>query len=212
VSIEIILHPQRASRDELRQFLVNCRFKQANHLWDWPKHSAHYYWFDDTDYRSFDGVEATVYPPSAEEQQKLGQCEWALHTRTRASASPADKEQQNKVIRAARQNFGGNFYNDWYGKNRYTKVETDSRDATARGIYLAYEVVTQNIKAVRYALPEPSEGFESLVGTKLEVLATSDPTRVLYNALVPFAVAALEHFLANASRSSFVMIYRQESA
>jgi hypothetical protein len=196
VSIEIILHPQRASRDELRQFLADRQFKPTDHLWDWPKGSLNYHWFDHTDCRSFDGVEATIYPPPAEQQEKLGQCAWALHTRTRASASPADKEQQNKIVRAARQKFGGSFYNDWYGKNRYTQVEPDSRDAVARGIYLAYEFVTHNIRAVRYALPEPNEGLEKLVGTKLEALATADPTRVLYNALVPFAVAALEHFFS----------------
>jgi hypothetical protein len=196
VSIEIILHPQRASRDELRQFLADRQFKPTDHLWDWPKGSLNYHWFDHTHCRSFDGVEATIYPPSAEQQEKLGQCEWALHTRTRAFASPADKEQQNKIVRAARQKFDGSFYNDWYSKNRYTQVEPDSRDAVARGIYLAYEFVTHNIRAVRHALPEPNEGLEKLVATKLEALATADPTRVLYNALVPFSVAALEHFFS----------------
>jgi hypothetical protein len=47
---------------------------------------------------------------------------------------------------------------------------------------------------VRQAAPEPNAGFERLVGTKLEDMAMSDPTRVLYNALVPFALASLEYF------------------
>jgi hypothetical protein len=38
--------------------------------------------------------------------------------------------------------------------------------------------------------------LEKLVGTKLEVLAETDPTRVVYNALVPFAVASLENFFS----------------
>lgn len=205
MSIEVILHPKNATRDQLRQLLEKRGYHPTDHLWDWPKGSLNYHWFDRTDYRSFDGVEATIYPPSDENKlKKLGQCAWALHTRTRVSASPADKQEQNETIRAARQMFGGSFYNDWYGNNRYTPIEEDSRDAPARGIYLAYEFVIHNISAVRFALPEPNEGLEKLVGTKLEALSTADPTRVLYNALVPFAVSALEHFLVSASRSFFV--------
>jgi len=197
VSIEVVLHPKNASRDQLRELLTEFRFAPTEHLWDWPKGSLNYHWFDHTDYRSFDGVEATIYPPSdAKRIKQLGSCPWALHTRTRASASPSDKEQQNSIIRIARQKFGGNFYNDWYGKNRYTPVAPDPRDTAARGMYLAYEFVRHNISAVRFALPEPNEGFEKLVGTKVEALSTLDPTRVLYNGLVPFAVAALEHFFS----------------
>jgi hypothetical protein len=42
--------------------------------------------------------------------------------------------------------------------------------------------------------------MQKLVGTKLESLARADPTRVLYNALVPFVLAALEHFFSQAFR------------
>ena len=42
--------------------------------------------------------------------------------------------------------------------------------------------------------------MQKLEGTTLGPLARADPTRVLYNALVPFAVAALEHFFGQAFR------------
>jgi hypothetical protein len=42
--------------------------------------------------------------------------------------------------------------------------------------------------------------MQKLAGTKLESLARADPTRVLYNALVPFALAALEHFFGQTFR------------
>ena len=208
MSVEIIFHPRNTTRDRLRQFLEERGYRPTGHLWDWPKGSLNYHWFDDSDYRSFDGVEATIYPPTNEKDlKKLGQCGWALHTRTRSSGSPADKQQQNETIRAARREFGGSFYNDWRGKNRYTQVHQDGRDAPARGIYLAYELVRHNISAVRFALPEPTEGLEKLIGTKLEALATMDATRVLYNALVPFAVAALEHFFSQ----TFKILLRYDS-
>ena len=197
VSVEIVLHPKSATRDQLRRLLVASGFKRTKHLWDWPKGSLNYYWFDPNDYRSFEGVEATIYPPSdVKDLERLGHCAWALHTRTRGLTSPADQEQQNRIIRAARQQFGGHFYNDWAGKNRYSQVDPDQRDAAARGIYLTYEFVKYNLAALRLVLPEPSATMEKLIGTNLEVLSCHDPTRILYNALVPFAVAALEHFFS----------------
>ena len=36
--------------------------------------------------------------------------------------------------------------------------------------------------------------------TKLEVVSRADPTRVLYNALAPFALAAIEHFFGQCFR------------
>jgi hypothetical protein len=74
VSIEIILYPKKARRDDLRDLLVSCGFKPCQHLWDWPKGSLNYWWFDSHDYRSFDGVEATIFKPSGAEQ-KYGLCE-----------------------------------------------------------------------------------------------------------------------------------------
>jgi hypothetical protein len=130
------------------------------------------------------------------EQDLSGAIGWALHTRTRVWASPADKNHQNETIRAARGRFGGHFYNDWYGKNRYIRCEPDGRDAVARGIYIAYTEITEHIRAVRYATPQPSAGLEKFSGTKLAALAEGDPMRVLYNALVPFAVASLESFFS----------------
>ena len=196
MSIAVSFHPTRSSRDELKKLVRELGFTPSGRLWDWPKGSLHFHWFDEVDYQSFDGVEATICPPSEDAKATLGNCTWALHTRTRASASPADREQQNNLIRLAQARFGGSFYNDCFGRNRYTKVTPDARDAPTRGIYLAYEIVTDNIRAVRFALPEPQKSLERLVGTKLEPLSHADPAHVLYNALVPFAVAALEHFFS----------------
>jgi len=104
------------------------------------------------------------------------------------------------VIRAARKKFGGYFTNDWYGKNRYIRVKPDVRDAVARGIYLSYEHVRERISALRIALPEPNVSLEQLVGTDLEALSRHDPSRVVYNALVPFTLAAIEHFFGQCFR------------
>lgn len=159
-----------------------------------------FHWFMQKDFTSFDGVEASVFPPSEGARSKFGEsCEWAIHTRTRASASSGDRHQQNETIRAARKKFGGDFYNDWHGTNRYIPVaELDELSPFARGLSMVYERTKQSLKAIRAVLPHPLEAFAKMEGTPLEAIAVMDPTRVLYNALVPFAVAALEHFFGQA--------------
>lgn len=196
MSIEIVLYPNGVTQDALCEYLVESGFQSCEHLWDWPEKSRHFIWFDEDDFRSFLGVEATIYPTTGTEHEEHPDASWGLHTRTRASASSGDRAQQNHVIRLARKRFGGSFTNDWYGKNRYTPIPPDPRDAVARGIYLSYQRVKEQISAVRTALPEPVIGFDRLVGTDFEALARYDPTRVIYNALVPFAIAALEHFFS----------------
>lgn len=200
MSIEVVFYPKQASRQDLKRHLVALGFKPSGHLWQWPKGSLHFFWFDAADYKSFNGVEATIYPKRAEEQQEYPGSEWALHTRTRALASPEDHRRQNFVIRKARKQFQGTFINDWYGKNRYIPTEEDRRDPVARGIFLLYESVTSSISAVKVSVPNPTEGFQKFIGTDLEALSTADPARVLYNALIPFVVAALEHFFSQTFR------------
>ena len=206
MSIEIILYPNSPDKPMLCTHLREFDFQPCTHLWNWPKGSKHFQWFESADFISFDGVEATVFPTGTEAKKDYPRSAWALHTRTRSSASEGDRKQQNDVVRSARRKFGGSFVNDWYGKNRYTPLEPDPRDAVARGIYLSYEYVSNKISAVKYALPDPNESLEKLIGTNLESLSTVDPSLVLYNALVPFAVASLEHFFS----TSFKILLRYD--
>ena len=199
MSTEVILYPTDATKDQLKKHLLTLGYVSSRHLWNWPTGSIHFWWFERNDFKSFDGVEATIYQPGPEEQKKYGKCTWALHTRTRAGASVFDKEQQNHTIRTARKLFGGTFYNDWHGVNRYTPLWKEERGPAGRGIYLSYETVIQNIGAVQFSLPQPT--FSLAKDNKMaESLSRHDPVRVLYNALVPFAVSALEHFFGQTFR------------
>ena len=201
MSIAIELFPETSDKQGLKALLVELDFAPAKHLFDRSKGSLHFHWFSDFEYQSYDGVEATIFSPAKAREAGSPRGAWALYTRTRASASPADRKHQNLVIRTARARFGGAFYNDNAGKNRYTKIEDDGRDAPSRGIYLAYESVRESLDAVRFAVPDPTPGFERFVGTDLEGLSELDPQRVLYNTLVPFAVAAVEHFLSRSFKT-----------
>ena len=197
MSIEITFYPETPSNQGLKALLLELGFEPCDHLWDWPEGSLHFRWFSHIEYQSYDGVEATIFSPTEALEAGAPPCAWALHTRTRVWASPTDRRQQNHLVCTARARFGGAFYNDSAGKNRLTKIEDDGRDAPSRGIYLAYESVKETVDKVQFALPNPTPAFERLVGTNLEPLASVDPLRVLYNALVPFAVAAIEHFLSH---------------
>lgn len=208
MSIEISFYPESATKEQLRRHILSCRFQKSGHLWNWPQGSIHFWWFDTEDFRSIDGVEATIYTPSAEEQQEYGTCEWALHTRTRASASSFDREQHNRVIRSAKKKFGGSFYNDAYGRNKYIQIEKDDKGPAGRGIFLSYTTVLDNLSSVKLALPQPSfqTDFESELST---IINRQDPSRVLYNALVPFAVALLEHFFGQSFK---ILLHYDETA
>jgi hypothetical protein len=207
VSVESVLHPARATKKELQEFLASRGYLSSRHLWKWPRGTLHFHWFNKKDFLSFDGVEATIFRPS-EDPHKLGLCEWALHTRTRASGSPADKAEQNETIRRAKARFGGNFYNDWGARNRHSQLPTEYRDASSRGLYMAYEVVRQHLSAVSFSLPPENEGFAKLHASGMQDLARADPARVLFNALLPFAVASLEGFFNQA----FVILIRYDPA
>jgi hypothetical protein len=209
MSIEIIYYPKKARKEDLVKHLKSMDYYTTNHLWDWPKGSLHYHWFEEKDFISYDGVEATIYPVRVEEKTTYKCSDWALHTRTRVSASPSDIKMQNDVIRKAKQKYDGIFINDYSGRNKYTPVEDDNRDAPSRGIYLTYNYVIEQISSLKFAIPEPDEQLNSYKGTNLETLSEIDPTRVLYNALVPFAVASLERFFAQTFK--ILLKYNPES-
>lgn len=194
MSIELVLYPKKATKEKLRSLLISLGCFKTGHLWPWPEGSIHYAWYEDTDFQSTDGVETTVFPLDEDRRRQFKAAPWALHTRTRASASSFDRAKQNEIIRAARRAFGGTFTNDWYGTNHYTPTEHDPRTPAGRGIAAAYAFAEQQIKSVQFALPKPLS--DPPAGAPDAVLARYDPTRVLYNALVPFAVAILEYFFS----------------
>jgi hypothetical protein len=136
MSIEIVFYPPKATRDDLVRFLKHRGYTPTKHMWEWPKGTVHLHWFEISDFKSFDGVESSVFPLSEESRVNLKTpCTWAIHTRTRVAASAIDRTQQNETIRAAKREFGGCFYNDGYGKNRYIPSEQNTTPI-ARGLYL----------------------------------------------------------------------------
>lgn len=197
---DVTLYPKKASRKELSDYLESLGFTKCGHFWDWPKGTLNYSWFDRQDFKSIDGVSADIYPISAEEQN-ITKNEWALHVRNLYSASWYDVAMLNEVLRGARKQFGGTIKGD-YGTNKYAPLWDDKSTPVSRGISRVYQHVKQELSAVKYALPEPSIDYPQPTGEKtddfLEFTKSLDPSRVIYNGLVPFAVAMFEYFFSQA--------------
>lgn len=196
MSIVIEYNPDKASKESLRDFLISEGFIKCKYfLSPFPKGSLYLSWFDETDYKSLDGIEAVVYPK--EENSKISK--WAIFTRSRVWASAYEKQKQNEVIKNARKLFGGNFYNDAAGWNRYTVIDkSEFLLPQESGIFQVYERIKSQIFNLKGALDDHKEsGFELSPGTHKDIVKMVNdnrPSLALYNSLLPFLVSVLEHY------------------
>lgn len=195
---DITLHPQKASREALKIYLENLGFEKCNHFWDWPKGTLNYSWFDDEDYKSIDGVSADIYPVQGEELE-ITDNKWSLHVRSNYSASWYDVKMLNEVIRGARKQFGGTIKGD-YGTNRYAPLWDDESTPIGRGVSAIYCHIENELSAIKFALPDPTAKQLKQTGDKIDDFIdftnSLDPSRVIYNGLVPFAVSMFEYFFS----------------
>ncbi len=197
---DLKLYPQRATKDDLKFYLEGLGFYPCKHLWSWPKGTLNYAWFDSEDFKSIDGVSADIYPTSAKES-KISKNKWALHVRNRYSGSWYDVKMLNDVLRGARKLFGGTIRGD-YGVNRYAPLWEDKSTPISRGISGIYQHIHHQISAVKYALPNASINPETVADKKnnyiTDYIKSMDPSRVIYNGLVPFVVSMFEYFFSEA--------------
>lgn len=197
---DVTLYPKKATRKDLCDYLENLGFEKCRHFWDWPKGTRNYSWFNHEDFKSIDGVSADIYPASEVERGITGN-EWALHVRNVYSASWHDVEMLNNVLKGARKRFGGTIKGD-YGTNRYAPLWEDKSTPISRGIAGIYQHVKQKMSAVKLSLPDLSFKHPQPTGGTidefLEFMKSQDPSRVIYNGLVPFAVSMFEYFFSQA--------------
>lgn len=195
---DVTLYPKKATKKELKDYLENLGFDKCGHFWDWPKGTLNYSWFDYDDFKSIDGVSADIYPVTGEELDITGN-KWALHVRNVYSASWHDVKMLNDVLREARKIFGGTIQGD-YGINRYAPLWEDNSTPISRSVSAIYLNVERELSAVKHALPDPSINHPPNAGEKvddlIEFTKTLDPSRVIYNGLVPFAVSMFEYFFS----------------
>ena len=201
MSLEITLYPKTSSKTKLIQFLTGNGFERVKHFIDTlnDENHIHFMWFGYEDFESFVGVEATVLKADADEIKKYNCSNWILHTRTRSSGSQKDKEKQNQIIREARKQFSGSFYNDWYGTNKYTNIfDYPTLSPPERGLILMYHNLHDKLKKLHQSIESYenpiSKNFESMPESEIkEFMKLQDPSIILYNSLLPFTVALIEY-------------------
>jgi hypothetical protein len=202
MSVEVTLYTKTATKNGLIKFLQANGFQKTRHVFDEMNtpEMLHFMWFGFNNYESTTGVEATVLKASEDSRKKFNCSDWILHTRTRASGSIEDKQKQNETIRIARQQFGGTFYNDWYGTNKYTNL-SDYREFSPleKGISIITSNSLEKLSQIRDCLNGyRNEMSETLANIKPEsmraILVSKDPSIVLYNSLMPFLVSIIEYF------------------
>jgi hypothetical protein len=201
---DLTLYPKKATKQELKLYLEGVGFQRCGHFGNWPAGTLNYSWFDHEDFKSIDGVSADIFPVS-DEKLKISGNSWALHVRNLYSACWHDVKMLNDVLRGARKLFGGTIKGD-YGTNKYAPLWKDDSTPISRGVAAIYGHVSQELSAVKLALPAPSMQPPLLEGTDersrdfVEFTKSLDPSRVIYNGLVPFAVAMFEYFFSRVFR------------
>ncbi len=165
-----------------------------------PDRKGFYMWADNTDYRSYVGVELNIYKKRGEPV--------VVTTRSRVSRSYWDLTHQNKTLRLIRDLLGGTFTTD-AGRNRYWHPDEPPPKPVASGCFLArWRFHNALIKPRIYlslrglnqtnAKPEP---------TGIWFVDDMNPRFFSNNLLVPYLIAIWEEYL----KSSFIAMLRYSS-
>ncbi len=206
MSIEIWQFPKSATVNQLKDCLLDLGYVRCkNMFWTGPTGTISFFWEERKDFMSTSGVDASIFPLDAEWQEAWHtHAEWALRTRTSIWASTFDQSFQNETVKHIRKAFGGSFYNDHFGNNRYIVIECKKSTPVSRGIYGVVTELQEELDKLEHALP--AEMIQEVFGAGGEIGESSnhirmlkfakqlDPVRIVYNALVPFLVAVIEHF------------------
>jgi len=158
---------------------------------------AGYYWYDETDYRSWSGVDLEIY--------KEADGSIKVTTQSNISHSYWDITHQNKTLKLLRDLFGGNFDTD-AGRNRYWRPQEPPPTPMSSGCYLARWRFHKNFtKAKVYLMYRKMDGSLARDSSSgFEVIDGINPRLLSNNLLVPFMIAAWEEFF----RSTFAACLR----
>jgi hypothetical protein len=155
-----------------------------------------YFYFDDTDYHSYDVIELGIIA-------KPGQA-LTITTRSRVGRSYHDLMHQNKTIKLLKQFFGGSFVTD-EGKGRYQQPDGRPQTPPEAGCHLAFHRFGSNlIRAdlyveVRNFGPHWEQDVSPVSG-----MADLDPKLLSNNMLLPYLVAIMEDYF----KSTFIALLK----
>jgi len=154
----------------------------------WPGHIASYAWYEPKDYKSYSGVELSIYRASPKGRLQVS-------TRSTISRSYWDLTHQNKTLRMLRDLIGGDFVSD-AGKNRYWRPAAKPPTPISSGCYLAmWRLHNALIKPSLYLSARKFEGDlarEKLTG--LYFMDAMNPRLLSNNMTLPFVIAVWEEY------------------
>lgn len=162
-----------------------------------PNRKGCYMWIENTDYRSYVGVELDIYKKRGEPV--------IVTTRSRSSRSYWDLIHQNKTLRLIRDLLGGTFKTD-AGRNRYWHPDGPPPKPVASGCFLARwrfhnALIKPRIYLSQRGLNQPNAKPDP---TGLWILDDINPRFFSNNLLVPYLIAIWEEYL----KSSFIAMLR----
>lgn len=153
-----------------------------------PGKVASYVWYDAKEYRSYSGVELTIYRSSPKGRLKVS-------TRSTISRSYWDLTHQNKTLRMLRDLVGGDFETD-AGRNRYWRPDRKPPTPLASGCYLAmWRLHNALIKPSIYLSTRRFEGdIAREKPTGLYFFDEMNPRTLSNNMILPYVIAVWEEF------------------
>ncbi|MBN1929192.1 MAG: hypothetical protein JW764_06590 [Chlorobiaceae bacterium] len=153
-----------------------------------------YHWFDDDDYKSWYGVELSIYKDRDE---------FCVGTRTNITRSYYDLSHQNETIRTLRKFFGGSFITD-EGKNRYLHPDSNPPEPAQSGCHLAYQRFGANIISAMIYLESRDFPQHKKEPIGLLWVDNKNPWIISNNLQLPYFVALLEDYF----KSTFIALLR----
>lgn len=172
---------------QVREIIDLLGYKQASDGLKVPNRVAGYFWYDETDYRSWSGVELDIY--------KTPKGPVKVTTRSTASRSYWDLTHQNKTLKLLRDFFGGHFETD-AGRNRYWRPDEPPPPPISSGCYLARWRFHNNFgRAEIYLMNRKLEGpIARDSSTGFDFVDDLNPRLLSNNLLVPYMIAVWEEF------------------
>jgi hypothetical protein len=153
-----------------------------------------YFWFDEDDYKSWSGVELSIY-----KNEGL----IFVETRTPIGRSYFDLEQQNKTIRLLRKYFGGSFKTD-EGKGRYLQPRTAPPTPVASGCHLAFQRFGSNLMTGHIYFMNRNFKGPQMKPSGHYMFDKMNPWLISNNLLLPFLVSIFEDYW----KSTYIALLR----
>lgn len=187
--------PADASLKAVRELVELLGYKRAA---DWakvPDCVGSYMWYDVTDYRSYVGVELSIY--------KAKNSPIVVTTRSRAGRSHWDLVHQNRTLRLLRDLLGASFRTD-VGRNRYERPDDTPPKPVASGCYIARWKFHNASAKPRIYLWQRGLDQPNTKVTGLEFMDQMNPKLFSNNLVLPYLVAIWEEYF----KASFTAMLR----